>query len=548
MSRPIVALSSLKICLAILATWVTFDAMPSQAAEIEIVDSPYCTMRLTGQIGEGDSERLRMATELLQESSIWLIQSGFQLSTHRQRLCLNSPGGSLLEAANLAAFVFEQGIGTVLEPRSECLSACAWIFMLGHALAEEGGSSSNRRMHFTARLGFHAPRLELPDRAAFDQNDIEAAQSTLIEAFAQILFLGNLRGSGIRTKPAIDSDLIQAAFEVGSGNGAYLIVDTVDEAGRWDIPVFGFEWPETISPEVAYVVCANLSRWPVERVIQDGMTVGADARRGEWQGYASPIPERPYWLVVDGPDSGYLGSRCIINIELSNGRIGACGFNEVNGANIGFFGSNCDFGEPENARLRYHSALAIFPPETRLADLSPASLSIIASNLRTRDAEQLATEEDGEPTARVPGIDDGDRVRSIDAGLLASLNVELSSALAAGREVASFQNLHSTCFPQQETLRVVLVNEFVTLRERAGFDAAILATIPLGSDVTLRGGPAFREAPESNLGCANACGEAGMDADYPSPRIAQCYQNNFLWFPVAYEGQRGWVAGRYLGE
>ena len=82
-------------------------------------------------------------------------------------LCLYSTGGDLAEAMKLAE-VFK-GWMMVLEPDAECLSACAILFMSAAARDRSfvfADVNPGRFMHHSARLGFHAPRLEFPETEA----------------------------------------------------------------------------------------------------------------------------------------------------------------------------------------------------------------------------------------------------------------------------------------------------------------------------------------------------------------------------------------------
>ena len=89
-----------------------------------------CTHRLDGYIENGDAERV------ISQLKVDLPDDGSRLDyTNDQAvLCLNSPGGSLTDAARIANAIVNElryGLGTKIESGDSCLSACAIIFMAG---------------------------------------------------------------------------------------------------------------------------------------------------------------------------------------------------------------------------------------------------------------------------------------------------------------------------------------------------------------------------------------------------------------------------------
>ncbi len=77
-------------------------------------------------------------------------------SSSADTICLNSPGGSVLEGVKLAKQFYKQGVGTVIPAGAECHSMCAILFMMGIAQGPEV-SFVNRKLHVTGTLGFHRP-------------------------------------------------------------------------------------------------------------------------------------------------------------------------------------------------------------------------------------------------------------------------------------------------------------------------------------------------------------------------------------------------------
>lgn len=515
--------------------WLTFLFIAFQTilgskafgAEVEIVSSPHCQIRISGQITEGDTFVLRQATEILVREGVW--RYGDLSSTRERRVCLDSPGGSLLEAARLAEFLFDQSIGTVLDARAVCLSACAWVFMLGYEFGEEGEYHiPNRRMHYTARLGFHAPRLEFSRDSAFSSDEMIRAQAVLNAAVARILEISSSRQLGRR--PAIDVDLLTNAFAAGSRDDDYFNIESVDHAGRWQIEVFGMGWPTRIGHTEAFWACTNLTQWPVATV----GPFGIERARGALQLHGQVTTRTTEALIeVTGPDDGMLGHRCVVDLNLEDNHVRICGFNGNNEVDLGKYFDPCISTTTQlgtRSTLYRHPAIAIFPPNLPVSEIADAAASV-------------ADQEGGR--LEIPRNDF--RSAAMDPAQVALSNAWLAETLATGRAVDSDDVLHRACVPSSETLQVVRVYEFATLRDRPSFDASVLSQLPRGTQVTVRGQATVADNSDSRRACAAACLSAGTNRDREQQAVRRCYLENELWFPVRHNGQSGFVGGRYLG-
>ena len=486
MLRSVVTLLGLILLLAL-------HPRPGHAADIRLVDSPVCQILLSGQITAGDTERLRALVRQLQERGTWQRME----STLEWRMCLDSTGGSLPEAARMAEFVFQTGIGTVLAPNAVCLSACSWVFMLGFEQGYEELFGPNRHMHYTARLGFHAPRLNLGDLQFLTRAQAEEAVAAVNDAVARILQLSNSRILG--TRPAIDADLLEEAWSEQRAD-RFFFVDTVDKAGRWGIHVFGLTWPAEIDMIAAARACTSLTRWPAAR---NASLV--DALGNEDIGaldLALPGPHTTI-LTVPGLDAGYFVNGCRVARKVRTGPLGealvnACGVNESRDVVIGF-GGNCLDQPEDQTLLGTYSAISIFPPQTRLADLTDAAKQI-------------------------------------------------SERAAAEQRSATDHLLHRSCWPTTLRLRITRVNEYATLRAQPGFQARILARMPLHAQVQLTGDPVLVGEAARTAACQAACRTAGTARNQPAPQVASCWLDNTLWFPASFGGEQGFVSGRFLAE
>ncbi len=102
-----------------------FDAQAAtiviQSDKLYFEDEPGCTVKLTGEIVDGDLATLKAA----------FARGGNGSDTLAGYLCLNSPGGSYQEGLRIADWMLSQAISTVVQAKDICFSACAIIFMTG---------------------------------------------------------------------------------------------------------------------------------------------------------------------------------------------------------------------------------------------------------------------------------------------------------------------------------------------------------------------------------------------------------------------------------
>ncbi|WP_417209967.1 hypothetical protein [Antarctobacter sp.] len=202
--------------------------LTNNAFDIQTADPTIpCTHRITGQFATGDSDR--MTRTLRNSIQGWRSQGQYGVAV----ICLNSPGGAISEALKLAAVLREDGIGTKLEARATCESACALLFMAGSFFAHESGLYKWRVMHPTARLGFHAPSLQV-NRGQYSDETVTRAYGLAMETLARTIEdLMQNRGfeDGEHLKPSLMAAMLRTPPD------RMLYVETVDQAGRWGIGV-----------------------------------------------------------------------------------------------------------------------------------------------------------------------------------------------------------------------------------------------------------------------------------------------------------------------
>ena len=207
--------------------------------DIQLVDPTFpCSHRFTGNFEAGDARKITSARPLL--------------------LCLDSPGGSLVEALKVTAFMKQTPIATRLEANARCESACALVFMGGVFWAHESeGPAPWRVMHPTARLGFHAPSLSIPS-GRYDEANVKQAYGVALQSVAKIVF--DLIHRNPTAGSAIPFSLLGEMLTTPPDQMLY--VETVDQAGRWGIDVGPVAQPRGPLLESHYSgVCANAFSW-----------------------------------------------------------------------------------------------------------------------------------------------------------------------------------------------------------------------------------------------------------------------------------------------
>lgn len=116
-------------------------------------------IEISGVISAGDAEKLR---DLLTDQSLSnCYEPGY--CPLNNVISLNSPGGNLKVALEIAEIVRENQFVTFLDEGANCASACSFIFFAGYS-EYEGIFQSRRFAHETAQLGVHRPSVPLPDR------------------------------------------------------------------------------------------------------------------------------------------------------------------------------------------------------------------------------------------------------------------------------------------------------------------------------------------------------------------------------------------------
>lgn len=237
-----------------------FFGLPSQAAEIRVlqdqtltadeIEAGGCSLSLTGEIVAGDAARLREVLE---------SRYAMEHDDRNPALCLDGPGGSLDEGVKIAELLGQHAAATVLPAGAECLSACAVAFM-GGSFAWYEYRFNLRVMHPTARLGFHAPALNIAD-GAYDAGAVTQAFDVAVNAIARIT--GDLDEIYVSSSANKFPRSLLAQMLVHRGED-YLWVDTVEKAGGWDIWVSTDGQP-VLDDARLIQACKAAERWLADR-------------------------------------------------------------------------------------------------------------------------------------------------------------------------------------------------------------------------------------------------------------------------------------------
>ncbi len=206
-----------------------------------------CFAELSGPIAKGDAEQLRPFIERYRNSDAYQSINS-SLESGQGRVCLNSPGGSLIEGVALAKLFNEQSIGTAIERGNSCLSACAVAFMGGQVSYENDvAPQPNRILHPLGKLGFHAPDLGVA-RGEYDENTVKKAYLIAIKSVASVLGVSlqiNFPTSLSTTMLATPSDDMH-------------LISTVGEAARWRIAVGPVVEPDRLTAVGLASTCGHV--------------------------------------------------------------------------------------------------------------------------------------------------------------------------------------------------------------------------------------------------------------------------------------------------
>lgn len=318
-----------------------------------------CRMTIEGTIERGDAAQFRtMLADFINSigpasrdsdhsSWRWDYEDRFQGNI---RICLDSPGGSLTEAIEMAdtlAFGYRVRsdiesrtsdiareviweIGTAIPAGARCESACAILFMAGGYFSALGTSNNlrdpNRILHVDGMLGFHAPGLDLPPGGSYSAEQVGLSFAFAISAVGLVVErLGRYN---------IPPSLFQRWVST-SPDDMYFI-ETVEQAASWFITLAGA--PVINDPSLGNLVqvCENMTAVSSLRMSGEQYSIyGSPACiRSETHSmfYSSPslgFRNRDSWRfqLADGQDRNlrgvvpYEGDECSFEYDTQTGAV-----------------------------------------------------------------------------------------------------------------------------------------------------------------------------------------------------------------------------------
>lgn len=162
----------------------------SQAAEVRVIMAEHCYALLSGKIEKGDAKKVaRILNKMPQE----LRYSSSRIKS-APALCLDSPGGSYVEAVVIMKYLIGQRgstrtigyLGTVVDKGMICQAACAIAFLGGAYNEAEDLFNPDRTLHEDGILEFGPPAPDQVDGNA-SREELQAAYNKSIEAIAELL-------------------------------------------------------------------------------------------------------------------------------------------------------------------------------------------------------------------------------------------------------------------------------------------------------------------------------------------------------------------------
>lgn len=404
---------------------------------------------------------------------------------HWKTLCLDSPGGSFTEAFRIAQFLLDNHYGTVINDSAQCLSACSMMFMFGTAYQHESNALTHRKLHVRGKLGFHQPALPLDPNRDYSIADVEKAFEIAIESTLRFLALA-ARPRPDTTRPFIDSDLQEAMLQ--HKGQSFFMIDTVNKAGRWDIDLFGFESP--VFDERTFVnACQNMVTWPAR--------LAEDQTPWERGSYSYGLETRPW--MVNGQSHNLMNlqfagmqtydcSAVVAQHWTGDVRPMLCGYRENTNVTTG--PDNC---HDESQIYAWSSipAMALFPAATTLTDLA--------------------------------------------------------SGAAMPQPLATSAPVDNPCVSETQQARVINVQNYTSLRKSTGHDTDKIDELPLGSTYSISRSATVDPLYAGHSTCSQLCQQARKEQPYDDNALAQCIDDNWMWFKIqGPSGRWGYASAKYL--
>jgi hypothetical protein len=226
---------------------------PSASPDSDFADGTVL-ITLTGKIGEGDDKEFQSKIK-------GFLKATSSDSDNRGNIVLrlqNSIGGKLPPALGIAKIIREERITTFVPKGTQCVSACAMIFLAGRRSINFMPIRTERILEVGATVSFHGPyeedELDQPGMLGEGVSIVREIMSVLGDALPDQLL--------IETSPLAPSE----------GK----VIDSIYDAARWDIQLIGYKKPRA-GRESLLNACINDASWQHKRPI--GIVEGIDLRK-----------------------------------------------------------------------------------------------------------------------------------------------------------------------------------------------------------------------------------------------------------------------------
>lgn len=316
----------------------------------------HCKFLMEGVIRKGDLQKLEAVLD-----SRKIVTYPPPNNYFPDRLCLNSPGGSLVEAVKMANLLKGRG-GTAIRSGDRCESACAIIFMAGSFALETGEEiATDRVMHPLAKLGFHTPFLQVED-GQYSKESVEKAYYVATRSLGQLFELSSL----------IDMPATLLTEMLNTPQNDMMYVDKVWQATRWDIAIAPAKKPPELNRKTLVDACNNVFERDVEVFLDTKGRVITYDERALWEGIGEPkISRDNQFLSVEFSGFGYLlsGDLCHISFPKDINRFELI----TSTMPLVSAGISTQGAFPTRPTI-------LFPGQMKISDLNPTNLDLISLN------------------------------------------------------------------------------------------------------------------------------------------------------------------------
>ncbi len=205
------------------------------------------TIRLTGPIDAGDTDRLRKMLERLRATTP--AGPGAALATVE----LSSTGGDLYEGLKLGYLFREFDVATVVRAADVCLSACALAFLGGTQSHAPGQAVPSRSLEIGGQVGFHNFYLTSP-------SELSAATKDAREGVAMGFSVARGGASAlVRYAAQMGIDAAFVARMMGQTSDVWDYVETDDQFITLKVCPLGLSRPPPNPAAIAANICNHVT-------------------------------------------------------------------------------------------------------------------------------------------------------------------------------------------------------------------------------------------------------------------------------------------------